>query len=196
MRAATSRVVPHWDQSMYGYAQVLGMYAFALEECGDYSNAERLGRKAVDLEPHDLWAIHAVAHVYEMQSNLTAGIKWLNQPLGEWKDRNPFKDHLWWHTALFALEKGEFQKVLNLYDEAVWPDDKSFYLDIQNGASLLARLESFGVDVGDRWNSLGVVSEEKIGDHVLWFTEPHYTCLLYTSPSPRDLSTSRMPSSA
>ena len=24
----------------------------------------------------------------------------------------------------------------------------------------------------------------------------HYTCLLYTSPSPRDLSTSRMPSSA
>ena len=26
--------------------------------------------------------------------------------------------------------------------------------------------------------------------------EPCYTCLLYTSPSPRDLSTSRMPSSA
>ena len=25
---------------------------------------------------------------------------------------------------------------------------------------------------------------------------PTYTCLLYTSPSPRDLSTSRMPSSA
>ena len=24
----------------------------------------------------------------------------------------------------------------------------------------------------------------------------HYSCLLYTSPSPRDLSTSRMPSSA
>ena len=26
--------------------------------------------------------------------------------------------------------------------------------------------------------------------------EPHAFCLLYTSPSPRDLSTSRMPSSA
>ena len=32
----------------------------------------------------------------------------------------------------------------------------------------------------------------KINDN---FTEI-YTCLLYTSPSPRDLSTSRMPSSA
>ena len=28
------------------------------------------------------------------------------------------------------------------------------------------------------------------------FESPEYTCLLYTSPSPRDLSTSRMPSSA
>ena len=27
-------------------------------------------------------------------------------------------------------------------------------------------------------------------------SDPHITCLLYTSPSPRDLSTSRMPSSA
>ena len=27
-------------------------------------------------------------------------------------------------------------------------------------------------------------------------TDPKYVCLLYTSPSPRDLSTSRMPSSA
>ena len=28
------------------------------------------------------------------------------------------------------------------------------------------------------------------------FTQQEWTCLLYTSPSPRDLSTSRMPSSA
>ncbi len=178
MRATISRVLPHWNSSLFGFAQLQGMHAFALEECGDYGSAERLGREAVERHPQDLWAIHAVAHVYEMQSNLKAGIRWLNQPLSAWKDRNPFKDHLWWHTALFALEKGEFNQVLSLYDEAVWPDDKSFYLDIQNAASLLARLESYGVDVGDRWNSLGVVSDEKIGDHVLFFTEPHYTMAL------------------
>ena len=32
--------------------------------------------------------------------------------------------------------------------------------------------------------------------HVIVFDEAHRACLLYTSPSPRDLSTSRMPSSA
>ena len=36
---------------------------------------------------------------------------------------------------------------------------------------------------------------EDLRDHLL-AGETHYTCLLYTSPSPRDLSTSRMPSSA
>ena len=30
----------------------------------------------------------------------------------------------------------------------------------------------------------------------VWYEEANNTCLLYTSPSPRDLSTSRMPSSA
>ena len=34
-----------------------------------------------------------------------------------------------------------------------------------------------------------------ISTYVLW-GEPYIGCLLYTSPSPRDLSTSRMPSSA
>ena len=34
------------------------------------------------------------------------------------------------------------------------------------------------------------------GDMSCAWTKDRWTCLLYTSPSPRDLSTSRMPSSA
>ena len=33
-------------------------------------------------------------------------------------------------------------------------------------------------------------------DYIQGYMERAYNCLLYTSPSPRDLSTSRMPSSA
>ena len=41
------------------------------------------------------------------------------------------------------------------------------------------------------WKGSGDASEEEI-----WFGIKDKICLLYTSPSPRDLSTSRMPSSA
>lgn len=174
MRDAAVRVLPAWNDTIPGFAQVLGMYAFALEEVGNYTKAEKIGRDAVERHPDDLWAIHAVSHVYEMRGDLREGIAWLNQPLNTWADRNPFKDHLWWHTALFALEKGEFSRVLQLYDDAVWPDNSTFYLDIQNAASLLARLEFFGVNVGARWEALATVSVGRNGDHALLFTEPHY----------------------
>jgi tetratricopeptide (TPR) repeat protein len=175
MRDAAARVLPAWDDTMTGHAQVLGMYAFGLEETGDYMQAEKIGRAAVESHPDDLWAIHAVAHVYEMRGDLSEGTKWLNQPLSSWDDRNPFKDHLWWHTAMFAYERGDFTRVLGLYDAAVWPDNSTFYLDVQNAASLLARLEFSGVDVGQRWKALSTAAQDRNGDHVLLFTEPHYT---------------------
>ena len=49
-------------------------------------------------------------------------------------------------------------------------------------------------DWGIKFNyTSGEPAPEKITDEIYGFTQ---TCLLYTSPSPRDLSTSRMPSSA
>eukprot|EP00831_Metopus_contortus_P028780 TRINITY_DN23821_c0_g1_i2.p4 TRINITY_DN23821_c0_g1~~TRINITY_DN23821_c0_g1_i2.p4 ORF type:complete len:107 (+),score=17.44 TRINITY_DN23821_c0_g1_i2:619-939(+) len=49
-------------------------------------------------------------------------------------------------------------------------------------------------------NGIDYISDYKIIIHprcINFITEiSNYTCLLYTSPSPRDLSTSRMPSSA
>ena len=43
--------------------------------------------------------------------------------------------------------------------------------------------------------SLGITAEDYTTDKIMNL-DSVYTCLLYTSPSPRDLSTSRMPSSA
>lgn len=173
MRAVLARVLPAWGGDLPGYANVLGMHAFALNETGDFALAERAGREAVERDGEDLWALHAVAHVLEMQGRLPEGSAWLDAPLDRWADRNPFAAHLWWHAALFALEKGEFERVLGLYDAAVRPAESTFYLDIQNSVSLLARLEFAGVEVGGRWEELADAAQERLGDHVLLFTEPH-----------------------
>lgn len=178
LRDGAARVLPAWDESMPGYGAVIGMYAFGLEECGEYERAETLGRRAVELNPNDLWAIHAVAHVLEMQGRAKDGQEWLNQPADIWDDRNPFKGHLWWHTALFALTRGQYDKVLALYDESIVPDPSDFYLDVQNAASMLARLDRLGVDTGDRGTVLADMAEARIGDHTLAFTEMHNMMIL------------------
>ena len=179
-------VFDQWDASIPGYSFVLGMMCFALEETGDYASAEPMGRRAIDMNGDDLWAIHSVAHVLEMQGRLDDGITLLDRDPADWADRNPFQGHNWWHLALFALEKGDYERVLNIYDSLVITSNTEFFLDIQNGASLLKRLELQGVDVGARWDGLVEYAEKQIGDHVLSFTDLH-SCMALAACKKDDL---------
>ena len=149
------------------------MLAFAQEECGDYGEAEANGRRAVALNPQDLWSIHAVAHVMEMQGRSGEGLAWLDYPLDAFDDRNPFKGHLWWHRALFALEKRDFDQVLDLYDRVIYPQESDLYSDIFNAASLLWRLTFEGVTVGDRWQMLAESASARRQDTAMAFTDIH-----------------------
>ena len=178
LREVPARAIRSFGTDLPGYGNVLGMLAFGFEECGDYGEAEQAGRRSVELNPEDLWAVHAVAHVLEMQGRLADGAAWLDQPGGAWADRNPFKDHLWWHTALFPLEAGDYDRVLALYDSEVKVGDSGFYLDVQNATSLLLRLEFCGVDVGARWRQLADIAEKRVDDHVFGFTDTHFMMAL------------------
>lgn len=188
LRDTVAGALGAWSSALPGYSNLLGMLSFGLEETGDYAAAESFGRRAAEQNPDDLWAVHAVAHVLEMQGRLRDGLAWLDQPPGTWSDRNPFKDHLWWHTALFPLEMGDYDRVLALYDAEVAVDENGFYLDVQNAASLLLRLELLGVDVGERWEALGAVAAERVNDHVLAFTDIHFAMSLAAAGRKDDLA--------
>ncbi len=173
LRGGPARVLHAWDDTLPGYGNLLGMLAFGHEECGAYAEAEAAGRQAVELSGEDLWALHAVTHVLEMQGRLAEGVAWLDYPADAWDDRNPFRGHLWWHRALFLLEGGDHDAALALYDRAIHPDPSDFYLDIQNAGSLLARLEFLGVELGNRWAELAEQLEGRLDDHVFAFTDTH-----------------------
>ncbi len=173
LRGGPARVLHAWDESLPGYGNVLGMLAFGHEECGAYAEAEAAGRRAIEIDAEDLWALHAVAHVLEMQGRLKEGLAWLDFPADAWDDRNPFRGHLWWHRALFLYERGEYDAVLALYDRSIRSEKSDFYLDIQNAAALLARLEFAGANVGERWAELADHVETRLDDHVLAFTDTH-----------------------
>ncbi len=174
MREVQARVAPWWDESVPDCGKVLGMSAFAFEECGAYEEAERRGRRAVEIDRADIWATHAVAHVMEMTGRQRDGIAWVDGRAGDFAGCNAFANHLWWHRALFHFELGRFDDVLDLYDREVLPEQAFEYLDICNAVSILWRLEEEGVDVGSRWERVADAAAERAGDLQLVFADAHY----------------------
>src|SRR5262249_8790906 len=158
---------------------------FALKECGDYAATEPAGQAAIDFDPADLWAAHAVAHVMEMRARQHEGIAWLDGLARHWEGANQLRHHLWWHQACFHYERGEFAQVVALYDQQfrnlaspLTQSQPDFIIDVQNAASMLFRLERQDVDVGDRWVEIADKAEQRIGDCRSVFTLPHWMMAL------------------
>jgi hypothetical protein len=164
------------DHPHLGY--LLGCRAFAFEETGDYAEAERLGRQGLEMAADDAWGLHAVAHVYDMTGRAEEGVRWLSGKSKRWEHCNNFGYHVWWHLALFYLDKGATTLTLELYDERVRPKPTDDFRDIANAASLLTRLEIEGVDVGDRWEELGALCANRVEDGCLIFADVHYLIAL------------------
>jgi len=154
LRDRIARALPAWSKAMPGYHAVLGMHAFGLEECADYARAESQGRMAVELEPRDGWAQHAVAHVMEMQCRQADGIAWMRANPDAWSTDSFFKVHLWWHLALYHLEVGEIDEVLALFDGPINGEKSTVILNMIDTSALLWRLHLRGIDVGRRWESV------------------------------------------
>jgi tetratricopeptide (TPR) repeat protein len=175
----TAGMASHWGPETPGYGHFLSAHAFAMEEVGLYAVAERCAREALALQPEDLWALHGLAHVLEMQGRVGEGIELLSDAARFLNNYNLFRGHLWWHLSLFKLSQARFDEVLDLFDRELYPRSSTFYLDIQNGASLLARLEFQGVDVGlARWERLAQASLLSATQCTIWFTAMHQVMAL------------------
>ncbi|NQW10280.1 MAG: tetratricopeptide repeat protein [Alphaproteobacteria bacterium] len=172
-RDSVARVFPLWDESVPGYAFVLGFYSFGLEENRDFFRAEETGRMALAMRPSHPYAIHAVAHVMEMQGRQLGGIQFMNERRAVWADGH-FRNHLWWHLSLFHLDLGRTGEVLDIYDQNLRSDgvsgDKYEELD---SAALLWRLKLVNADVGSRWRELADKWERSAEDTLYAFNDVH-----------------------
>ena len=185
MAASVEAVLPRWSAELPGYGTIWACRGFAQEECGNYGIAELAARRALELDPGDLWGAHALAHVFEMQGRRSEGIAMIAEFEKHWAGANNLAHHLWWHRALYHLELRDFASVLTLYDTRfrdlraplveAQPD---LYIDVQNAAAMLLRLELQGIDVGARWVELADKAEARIGDCLSAFTLPHWMMAL------------------
>ena len=154
LRGRPARALPDWDEAdpLYGY--VLALHAFGLEECNLYPQAEETGRRALQANPRVPWAVHAVAHVMEMQGRFEEGSAWLRQHQSVWAEGNGFATHLWWHKALFRLEALDVAGAWRLVDKHLSGPGLEITLQRVDAAALLWRLHLLGQDVSAQCRAL------------------------------------------
>jgi hypothetical protein len=173
LRDRIARALPQWSEDMPGYHALLGMHAFGLEENASYSRAEADGRRAVEMEPRDGWAWHAVTHVMEMQGRQRDGIGWLRGDPAAWTRESFFCIHNWWHLALFHLDLDETDEVLALFDGPIYGARSRVVLDMVDASALLWRLHLRGVELGDRWSAVADGWESYAGAGAYAFNDAH-----------------------
>ena len=154
LRDRLAQALPAWEATLPGYASVLAMYAFGLEENGEYRRAETVARRTLDLDPMHPGAIHVMAHVMEMQGRNREGLAFLAATEGAWSEGTGFSVHLAWHRALLHLDAGEMGAALKIYDAQIANADPSDMSALADGAALLWRLQLRSLDVSERWRLL------------------------------------------
>jgi len=154
LRDRVAQVMPEWDESLPGYASVLAMYAFGLEENGQYRRAEEMARRALALDPRHPGALHVIAHVMEMQGRAREGLEFLAATESAWKDSTGISVHLAWHRALFHLDADDPGSALAVYDAQIAKTREGDMSELADASALLWRLELLKFRVDERWQLL------------------------------------------
>ena len=172
LRDVAARVLPAWPEGRPGAGHALGMYAFGLQECGDYRAAERYGRAALAADARDAWAAHAVLHVFEMEGRQADGLAFVAETARDWGP-SYFAGHNWWHSGLYRLELGQLRHALAVYDDCVAAQGLATPLGRADAASLLWRLWLHGADIGGRPDALADAFEGSLSDSAHCFHDWH-----------------------
>jgi tetratricopeptide (TPR) repeat protein len=155
LRDRVALALAGWDAAAPGYASILAMLAFGLEENGEYRRAEKMARRALALDPRQPAAVHVVAHVMEMEGRARDGLAFLAATEPTWREGTGFSVHLAWHRALFHLDADGPDAALAVYDAQIAGGRMSHAMPALTDASaLLWRLRLLNVDVGARWRRL------------------------------------------
>ena len=132
-------------------------------EAGNLSTGRTLTERAMSLRSANANAAHSLSHAMFEQGDMEAGRTFLAQWLPAHDRLSFLHGHLWWHVALMALDAGDFDGALAIYEQQIKPAGRPFpplniYTD---GASLLWRLSLAGkAGLEPHWRDVAAYGEQ------------------------------------
>ena len=167
------RHASHYGQDWW-FLTYLG---WAHTEAGNLKHGRSLTERALGLRRQNAHAAHALAHALFEQGDTSAANSFLSEWLPDYDRRGSLNGHLAWHEALLALENGDTDRALTIYNTCIRPPVSHaapMHL-FADGASLLWRLSlesKSGLEPS--WRELatyGAVAFPHAGNH---FADFHY----------------------
>jgi len=146
-------------------------------KAGNASIGRTLTERAMALRDENANAAHALSHALFEQGDAAAGRQFLSSWLPAHEGSSFLHAHLWWHTALTALEAGDLDGALGIYQQHFTPPDSRYPpLNVFTDAtSLLWRLSLAGqTGLEPYWREVAAY-----GDHFFPRAGPHFADVHY-----------------
>lgn len=146
-------------------------------EAGNTITGRTLTERAMALRDENANAAHALSHVLFEQGDAAGGRQFLSNWLPAHEGASFLHAHLWWHTALTAIEAGDLDGALDIYRQHFTPPDSRYPpLNVFTDAtSLLWRLSLAGqTGLEPYWREVAAYGEHffpRAGPH---FADVHY----------------------
>jgi len=144
MAAIVEEQAPAYDDDWW----FAGFAALWYQEVDQFERARQLADRSLALFPRNASATHPLAHVFYETDDHADGIEFLRDWLADYDRAAPYHCHLSWHLALCELASGHYDRVQELYDDAISPSASRGRVAFFDAASLLWRYEMYGCATG------------------------------------------------
>jgi Tfp pilus assembly protein PilF len=149
-------------------------------EAGKSNTGRAITERAITLRPENANAAHALSHAMFEQGDMAAGHAFLSDWL-QAHDRVSFLNgHLSWHMALSALDAGDLDGALGIYEQNIRPSDSRFQpLNVfTDAASLLWRLSLAGkTGLEAHWQEVALYGDRFFPRAGMHFVDVHQALL-------------------
>jgi tetratricopeptide (TPR) repeat protein len=163
------------ERANEGDPDFLGMQAFAYELCGQLKEAEVLAREAIEAEPRNPWAEHALSHALIREGDIETGIREMEAFLPQLKTCDRLiQCHDGWHLALLHLERLDEASTRRVFSETVWPFNPDAVGEQIDAISLGWRMDMAGFEMDGFWEEVAAHAAPRAGDVIIPFLSAHY----------------------